>query len=113
LGYNLVARTGSLDMGFHHAFTGFESGMPDTRNPDVALILSTWIWVSKYGGSSPGQEILQYIISDVLKEMREQMCLDDIDVVVPLATVRKMMMVNWVWGCMTFHDGDLCQIKSC
>ena len=38
------------------------------------------------------------IIKDILKEMKEQMCLEERDCMVPLVTVRKMMSQGWVWG---------------
>jgi hypothetical protein len=101
LGFNLVARTACLDMGFHYGYTGFESGI---NRPCgflmIATILSTWNWVVRNTGQRPGEELLQEIISEILQEMEEQMCFKEIPTVAPLETVRRMMDISWVWGCM-------------
>jgi len=64
----------------------------------IAVILSSWIWVSEHSVATAGQEVLMGIIHDVIKEMKEQMCLEEPDAVAPLTTVRRMMEQGWVWG---------------
>ena len=49
---------------------------------------------------SPGEEVLHEIIAEILHEMDEQMGFREIPTVAPLETVRRMMEVGWVWGCM-------------
>jgi hypothetical protein len=64
------------------------------------MILSTWNWVVQNSVQSPGEEVLQGIISEILHEMDEQMGFKETPTVAPLETVRRMMEVGWVWGCM-------------
>jgi hypothetical protein len=64
------------------------------------MILSTWNWVVQNSAQKAGEEVLQEIISEILREMEEQMGFKEIPTVAPLETVRLMMEVGWVWGCM-------------
>jgi hypothetical protein len=66
-----------------------------------AIILSTWNWVTENSELRPGEEVLQEGVTEILQEMEEQMCVRHRPAVAPLATVRSMMDVGWVWGCMS------------